>query len=45
MMKSKVKEKKDNFTVEPSRDANGKIKEMPLELMQGLSKGQKVQVD
>ena len=45
MMKSKVKEKKDNFAVEPPKDANGKSKDIPIELMQRLSKGQKVQVD
>eukprot|EP00347_Sterkiella_histriomuscorum_P016368 403353456 len=45
MMKSKIKEKKDNFAVEPPKDANGKSKDIPIELMQRLSKGQKVQVD
>lgn len=33
MMKSTVKEKKDNFAVELPRDANGKLKDMPMELM------------
>lgn len=33
MMKSKVKEKKDNFAVDPPKDANGKVKEIPVELM------------
>ena len=38
MMKSKVKEKKDNFSTNPLNDDNKK-KEPPAELMQRLATG------
>ena len=45
MMKSNVKEKKDNFNPETSKDPSQRSKDMPLELMHRLSKGMKIQLD
>jgi len=42
MMKSKVKEKKDNFVAPVDKnDPNSKKKEPPVELMQRLAMGQR----
>ncbi|CDW90892.1 UNKNOWN [Stylonychia lemnae] len=45
MMKSNVKEKKDNFNPDQSKDPSLKSKDMPYDLMQRLSKGMKIQLD
>lgn len=44
MMKSTVKDKKDNFTADLTGN-DQKQKDIPLELMQRLAKGQKAQID